>query len=68
MSKDTLIEMAKDAPLVSLAGLTLFGVDLQFWVVILAVAYGAWRLVTAVIEFYWKWKDRRDGRYRQETR
>ena len=64
MSKDTLIELAKDAPTVSLAGLTLLGVSLQDWVVILGLAYGSWRLAIAIIEFYWKLKDRREAKER----
>lgn len=59
MSKDTLIEMAKDVPTVSLAGLTLLGVNLQDWVVILGLAYGGWRLGVAVVEFVWKLQDRK---------
>lgn len=61
MSRDTLIEMAKDAPTVAVGGMALFGVDLNTAVLILTAAWAAWRLVTAVVEFYWKWKDRRNG-------
>ncbi len=61
MSKQTLVESIKDSPLVASGTLILFGVSLDKWVLVLTAAWAAWRLVTAVIEFYWKWLDRRKG-------
>ncbi len=62
MSKQTLIEMVKDSPLPAVAGLTLFGVSLNDWVLVLTAAWALWRLADGVMSTYWKWKDRRDGK------
>lgn len=59
MSKQTLIELAKDTPLPTVAGLQFFGVPVSDGIVILTLAWAAWRLVDGVLNTYWKWKDRK---------
>ena len=62
MDKKTLIEMAKDSPLVTAAGLTLYGVSLSDWVLIMTAIYAAFRLVLGGIELYDKIKEKLNAR------
>ena len=55
--KDTII----DSPWVSVAALSLFGVPLSSWIVILGFLYGVVRLGMTLQEWYWKNKDRANG-------
>lgn len=66
MTQQTFTEWLKDAPIAIGGSLTLFGFDLNNWVLIFTLAWAAWRLFTAVMDFYWKWKDRKDGSKRQD--
>lgn len=68
MSNQSLIEVAKDLPVAGLVGLTLFGIGLSEWLVILGVAYGVWRLVASIIEFYWKVQDRKAAKEAEDAR
>lgn len=63
-NRQTLIDLAKDAPVVGLAGATLFGITLQDWVFMLGALWAIWRIVDGVFDTYWKWKDRRNGKHR----
>lgn len=63
-NRQTLIDLAKDAPVVGLAGATLFGITLQDWVFMLGALWAIWRIVDGVLDTYWKWKDRRNGKHR----
>lgn len=65
--KQTLIETVKDTPQISAVGLILFGVSLEHWVLIFTAAYGVWRLATSVVEFYWKYRDRKERHRRAEA-
>lgn len=60
--KAILSELWKDSPVIGAGSAPLFNVRLDTWVLILAVLYGAVRLVFLCVEGYWKWKDRRDGK------
>ena len=57
-------ETVKDSPIYATAALSFLGVSLSDWVLILAVLYGAARVILVAFEFYWKWKDRRNGIHR----
>lgn len=61
MNKDTVIELLKDSPLPAVAGLTLLGVSLQSWILILTAVWAAIRVAHAAFNFYWEWKDRKNG-------
>lgn len=63
MSKTSLIEWAKDSPQIGALGLTVFGLTLNEWVAVATVGWAVVRLLSAAVEFYWKWKDRRDGKH-----
>jgi len=56
MSRDTLIELAKDAPLPTAVGLTLAGVPVETWILWLTVAWAVFRLASAGIDLYQKLK------------
>lgn len=62
MDKETLIELAKDSPIPAVGGLTLLGVSLPTWIMVLTFAWAVIRLADAAVSFYWKWKDRKNGR------
>jgi len=62
MSDRPLIELAKDSPLVTAAGLTLAGVTLSDWILIMTAIYAAFRLVTGGIELYDKIKEKMNAR------
>lgn len=58
ISKDTLIELAKDSPLPTAAGLTLIGVPVETWILWLTVGWAVFRIASAALDLYWKVKDR----------
>lgn len=60
MSKQALVEMVKDSPLPAVATLTLAGVSLDKWILVLTAAWAVWRLVDGILSTYWKWKDRKE--------
>lgn len=62
MSDKTLIELAKDSPLVTAAGLTLAGVSLSDWVLIMTALYAAFRLISGGIDLYDKIKEKLNAR------
>ena len=65
MSDKTLIELAKDSPLVTAAGLTLYGVTLSDWILIMTAVYAAFRLALGGIELYDKIKEKLNARKQQ---
>ncbi len=60
--KTFIAESIKDSPVVGVGGAAIMGVQLDTWVLILAIIYGVGRIAWLVIEAYWKWEDRRNGK------
>lgn len=60
-------ETIKDSPWATTFILYLLGVNLEQWVVVLGLLYGVVRLGMAIMEGYWKIKDRRNGSIRSKT-
>lgn len=58
--KDAFTGAALDAPWVGTGGLLLLGVQVEWWIAAMALAYGLIRLISAGIDLHWKLKDRRD--------
>jgi hypothetical protein len=59
--RESVIEIVKDSPMPVAAGLTLWGIELSTWVLVLAIGLGVIRIASAVWDFYWKIKERRNG-------
>lgn len=55
-------ELGKDAPIAGLAGAHFMGLTLNDWGLTLGVAYAIGRFAWFLVECYWKWKDRRNGK------
>ena len=53
-----LIELSKDLPQVGVMAITLFGVNLQAWVLILTAAWAVFRLGIAALDFLEKLEKR----------
>lgn len=68
MSKQTLIDLAKDSPLPAVAGLTLWGYSLNNWILVLTAAWAVIRLAQAGWDFYWKIKEKLDARKSETPR
>lgn len=60
--KAIFVETAKDSPLITAAGLTLAGVSLSDWVLIMTALYAAFRLVGGGIDLYDKIKGKLNAR------
>lgn len=58
---DTLVDVAKDAPLVVVTGFSLFGFTLQEWVYLLTIVYTVMRIVEFVYRLIVKWLRKKDG-------
>lgn len=59
-NKQTLTELAKDAPIPTLAGATFLGFAVNDLVLYLTLAWAGWRIVDGVLKTYWAWVDRRE--------
>lgn len=68
ITKETLIELVKDSPVPAVAGLTLFGVSLNSWILILTAGWAVIRLASAAWDLYWKIKEKADARKREAAR
>lgn len=66
ISKDTLIELAKDSPLPTAASLTLIGVPVETWILWLTAGWAVFRIASAALDLYWKVKDRYDKKKERE--
>lgn len=62
ISRETLIELVKDAPVPITAGLTLFGVSINGIILTLTVLWALFRAVSAGIDLYQKVKELRNGK------
>lgn len=58
-TKQTLIELAKDAPLPTVAGAKLLGFAVSDLILWLTLGWAIWRIVDGVLSTYWKWRDRK---------
>ena len=52
--KEAFTGAALDAPWVGTGGLLLLGVQVEWWIAVLALAYGLIRLISAGIDLHWK--------------
>ena len=64
--KQYIVEGIKDVPIVGVGAIKIFGIPASDWVFILGALYALGRLGWFVVECYWKWKDRQDGKYTSE--
>ena len=60
--KEIISQFRWDAPLVGLGPMKVAGLTLETWLVVLGVLYGVARIVALVLDVYWKWEDRRNGK------
>lgn len=51
--------LAKDSPILGLAGATVVGIPLDTWVWMLGALYAVLRVIDITWTLYWRWQDRK---------
>lgn len=59
--REHITELAKDSPLPAVAGLTLWGMSLNDWVLVLTLGWAVISIASAAWDFYWKIQERKNG-------